>query len=1073
MKPNLPGALRGASVLFLLIALLVFPAHAQTSRGTVSGTVMDSSGAVVPGSTVELNNPDTGVVRTTTTNGAGIYRFDAVDLGRYKIKISMQGFKAFLYESFPVEANRNVTIDATLELGGIEAIVEVTEGTLETSLIRDAPLRGGSMAGIELTRLPFAWSEPYFAGSYPGIIWPSVANFTRSVDLSVNGQRPRGNNFMLDGSDNNDPGFGGQAQQFMILDAVQESSVQTGNFGVEFGRAGGGVFNIISKSGTNEYHGTLNWRFGSQVFDSMDNLRKLNTPPGEEPKKPVYTENIYGFTFGGPIIKDKTFFFGGFQQGTRRSTNTASVVLPTEDAVTKLKTLFLNNPRLNLYLNAIGSLRGAANPIGIVLGRDPATNVDRGIVQFASSYYSLSGGRDWPWWILRLDHNLSNVHCLSFRYIDDHYNLFGLAAFPGYTVDIKRGNRNFLLTDNYTLSPSWTNEFRFSYVRNGWENSIASDSVLEAKTLPWLSIPNVGAPGMPYYVPQFQYANKWLFQATQSKLVGRHAFRYGFEFVRQLSKQRPPFNERGILMYQNSANPVYSGFANYLDDFSGPSGISIRNFGDAVLYPDQFRQSYFFQDSWKVKPSFTFTLGLRYENYGAPANNLKYPAFAGFDPAKFFEPNKVNPDNNNFGPSFGFAWSPSAQSGLLGRLFGDRKTVWRGGFQVSYDAYFDNMLADIQADAPNSVATTFISPFTGRGAANFFSTLPTAPRPVTLYDQQTSVLDPNIRNPYTERWSFGFQRQLPQRMILDLSYVGSASHKLFTNEDLNVRQLNEVRLYPDFGIRQIHGNSGNSNYHAMQLRVERRFAKTFVFTGSYTWSRMIDSTSEIYAGPNTQSALTSMPVSQGGLGLDRGLSDYSRSHALVFTFSWDIPRPKSSFLGNLAGGWTLAGMTAYGTGAPYTVLNGFDRNNDGIAADRPDIGNLNAPINTRAVVSNSCSTGYLDPDTNVCVAPNDVHFVQGVGLSNSKTLGKNTLALEGGSSTWLSILKAFSFKESRKLEFGLEMMNAFNNPGPGGIPNASVVGSPGPSGGMPSRFLNKDYTNSATRTMNIRLKLIF
>jgi hypothetical protein len=1013
------------------------------------------------------------VVRTTSTNSAGIYRFDAVDLGRWRIKISMRGFKTFLHEPFPVEANRTVTIDTTLEPAGIESVIEVTGGTVETSLVRDAPLRGGSMAETELIRLPFAWAEPYFAGSYPGIIWPSVANFTRSVDLSVNGQRPRGNNFMLDGTDNNDPGFGGLAQQFMILDAVQESSVQTGNFGVEFGRAGGGVFNIVSKSGTNEYHGTLSWRLSSQAFDSMDNQRKLNTPPGENPRKPVYTENIYGFTLGGPIVKDKTFFLGGFQQATRRSTNSYPVVIPTEDAVTKMKALFPDNPRLNLYLNAIGSLRGAANPIDIPLGIDPLTNIDRGIVQFASSYYSLPGGRDWPWWIFRLDHNLSSIHRLSFRYIDDHYNWYGFAAFPGYTVDIKRGNRNLLLIDNYTLSPTWTNEFRFSYVRNGWENSIGSDSVSEAKTLPWLSIPNVGAPGMPYYVPQFEYTNKWLFQETQSKLIGRHAFRYGFEFVRQLSKQRPPFNERGILMYQNSLNPVYSGFANFLDDFSGPSGASIRNFGDAVSYPDQFRQSYFFQDTWKVNPSFTLTLGLRYENFGAPANNLKYPAFAGFDPAKFLEPNKVNPDNNNFGPSFGFAWSPSAKTGLFAMLFGNRRTVWRGGFQVSYDAFFDNMLADIQADAPNSVATAFISPFTGRGAASFFSTLPTVPRPVTLFDQQTSVLDRNIRSPYTERWSFGFQRQLPQRMILDLSYVGSASHKLFTSEDLNVRQVSGVRLYPDFGIRQIRGNSGNSNYHAMQLRVERRFAEDLVFTGSYTWSRMIDSTSEIYAGPNTQSALTSMPVSQGGLRLDRGLSDYSRSHTLVFTYSWDIPGPQHSLLRYLAGGWTLAGMTAYGSGAPYTVLNGFDRNNDGIAADRPDIGNPNAPVNTRAVVSSSCSTGYLNPDTNGCVTPNDVRFVQGIGLPNSKTVGRNTLVLEGGTTTWLSILKAFPFKESRKLEFGLEMMNTFNDPGSGGIPSASVVGSPGPAGGMPSRFLNKDYTNSATRSMNVRLKLIF
>jgi hypothetical protein len=258
----------------------------------------------------------------------------------------------------------------------------------------------------------------------------------------------------------------------------------------------------------------------------------------------------------------------------------------------------------------------------------------------------------------------------------------------------------------------------------------------------------------------------------------------------------------------------------------------------------------------------------------------------------------------------------------------------------------------------------------------------------------------------------------------------------------------------------------------MQLRVERRFAKALSFAGSYTWSRNIDSTSDIYAGSSTQSALTSVPISQGGLRLDRGLSDYNRSHVFSLIYSWDIPSPKSGLLGYLAGGWTLSGLTLISTGAPYTVLNGFDRNNDGIAADRPDIGNPNAPLNTRAVVSSSCSTGYLNPDTNGCVTPNDVHFIQGTGLPNSKTVGKNTLTVEGGSGVHMTILKAFSLKEGKKLEFGLEMWNAFNDPS-AGIPSASVVGSPGPAGGMPSRFLNKDYTYSGHRSMNVRVKIIF
>jgi hypothetical protein len=590
-----------------------------------------------------------------------------------------------------------------------------------------------------------------------------------------------------------------------------------------------------------------------------------------------------------------------------------------------------------------------------------------------------------------------------------------------------------------------------------------SNSVPEAFTLPSFSIPNVSMP-LVSGLPNFGYVNKWLIQETQTKLVGRHTFRYGLELVRNLSKLRQGFNDRGLLSYQNATG--YSGFANFLDDFSGPSGRSTRNFGEAVIYPDQLRQSYFFQDYWKLRPNLNLSLGLRYENYGTPANNMKYPAFAGFDPNKFFLPNKVNSDNNNFGPSFGFAWSPNARSGLLGKIFGEGKTVWRGGFQISYSAFWDAMIAGIQSDVPNSVATLFQAPAVGRGAANFSSTIPAAPRAITLLDPQSNVLDPNIRNPYTELWSFGFQRELPQKLILDLSYVGSAAHKLFTRVDANPRQPNGTRVYPDFGSRQIISSIGNSNYHSMQLRVERRFAGRFYITGSYTWSKSIDSTSEV-ASP------TSVPVSQGGMRLDRGLSDFNRSHVANLVYSWAIPGPGSGLLRYLAGGWTISGWTNFMTGIPFTVLNGIDRNSDGIFTDRPDIGNPNAPLNTRAVINGGCSTGYRNPDTNACVTPDDVHFVQGTGLPNSKTVGRNTLIAGGLNQTEASLLKTFPFKEGKKLELRLEALNIFNHGNYPNPPNASVVGAPGPSGGMPSRFLNKYFSGSDYRTAQVQVKIIF
>ena len=190
--------------------------------------------------------------------------------------------------------------------------------------------------------------------------------------------------------------------------------MQTGNFGVEFGRAGGGIFNVVTKSGTNSLHGTLLWRFQSQRFNSVSNIDKINQTP-----KSVFSENVYGFTGGGPVRKDKTFFFGAFQQDTLRSTGNFPLVIPTETAVERLRALFPSNQRLDLYLRFLGSLHGTANPIALQLGDDPVTGVNRGVVQFATASLALSRSAGGPEWLARLDHNLSLAHRLAFRYLHD------------------------------------------------------------------------------------------------------------------------------------------------------------------------------------------------------------------------------------------------------------------------------------------------------------------------------------------------------------------------------------------------------------------------------------------------------------------------------------------------------------------------------------------------------------------------------------------------------------------------------------------------------------------------------
>ncbi len=374
--------------------LLAFLAHAQTSRGTVSGTVTDPSGSTVAGASVELLKIATGSRRTATTNGAGIYRFEAVDLGGYTLKIAHAGFKSFEAVDLGVEANRTAVMDIGLELGSEAVTIQVSASA--EPLTRDGPLRGGNFSATQVSQLPLTGLNPLsLARSLPGVIRPSGGTVGEgggeAVDFAVNGQRVRGNNFLLDGTENNDIGFAGMAQPFNIADAVEEVSVQTANFSVEFGRAAGGILNVVTKSGTNRLHGTLFWRYQSQRFNSVSNFDRLNGIP-----QSVLVHNLAGITAGGPIRKDKTFFYVGFQQDSNHSTANFPLVVPTAAAVDKLRTLFPSNPRLALYLGTLGNLRGTGTPFDVQLGADPQSGLERGPVQFGTSLTHLACYRQQP-----------------------------------------------------------------------------------------------------------------------------------------------------------------------------------------------------------------------------------------------------------------------------------------------------------------------------------------------------------------------------------------------------------------------------------------------------------------------------------------------------------------------------------------------------------------------------------------------------------------------------------------------------------------------------------------------------
>jgi hypothetical protein len=1064
------------------LVLLAGAGHAQTSRGTVTGTVLDPTGAVVGRARIMLTDAETGVRLSAESNDAGVYRFDAVDLGTYDLQVTHPGFRTFLGARISVEANRATTLDPTLEVGAAETRVEVNEESSDV-LTKDSPLRGGNFQPRQVRDLPLSSLNPLsLAGTLPGAteasgsrVWGgTTAGTSNGGGFSINGQRPRGNNYMLDGTENNEVWLSGEEQVFTIADAVEEVSVQTGNFGVEFGRSGGAVFNVVTKSGTNNLHGTLLWRYQSQRFNSISNLNRLmGIPPS------VFSHNIFGFTAGGPVRKNKTFFFAAFQQNDLHSTVNFPMQVPTADAVGRLRSWFTNNPRLDLYLGALGDLRGTGAPFNLALGLDPQAGLDRGSVQFASAAYVLPSINDGPQWLARIDDFQSERHRLSWRYShDSQLNLPVSVSFPGFIQETAYSHHNFLFADSYTFSPSYTNESRFSYGRPD-QSALTTwpGSSRLAFTLPNITINNVSAnnpnniaaPGVASQNSQFHYGDNFLFQETQTKLSGRHAFRYGAEFLRQLVTEQRGANDLGSISFNNAVG--YSAFANFLDDYSGTSAAASRVFGAKVFYPDQFHQSYFFQDTWKVTPALALTTGMRYENYGQFANSLPYPAFSGFDPAQLLVRHEVSTDNQDFGPAFGLAWSPSARSGLLGKLFGDGKTVWRGGYQISYDSLPTQLIALGPATTtPNAISTSVNAPNTGRGLPNWFEQVPTAAAAPKLTDSRTAI-DANLRNPYTERWSFGFQRQLPQSTVLDVSYVGSESHKLTTVADWNPRLLNGVRLYPNSGPVTAKTSEGNSSYQALQARLDRRFAHGFQLAAAYAWSKFIDSTSEGVGYMNNQQPdrmnRTSIPILQGGLKLDRGLSDFDRPQRLTLAYLWAVPGPRSGWRKYPLGGWQVAGITTFQSGTPFSVGNGSDRNNDAILGDRPDIGNSSAPWNTRAIIFPRCTTGYQNPDTGSCVNPGAVHWMEGAGFPNAATVGRNTLRTGGTNNFDLNLTKSIPLGESRRLELRWEALNAFNHPQFVNVPQMSVNGTPA------GRFLNRDFTDGGIRTTWVQAKVVF
>ena len=1014
------------------LSALAGVARAQTSRGTVSGIVTDPNGAAVSGAAVKLTNTQTTVTRDTTTNDEGFYRFDAVDLGNHTVTITAGGFGELVKTNVVVNANQTSTVDAQLAIGTQGVTVDVT-AEAGAVLQTEAPVRGGNISTRQVTELPVASRNPNLLA----LTLPGVSSNRTGVGIGtfvVNGARGRSNNFLIDGTENNDISVAGQGLQITNPDAVQEVSIQTSNYDAEFGRAGGAVVNTITRAGTNEFHGTLSYFLDSRVDDAVTSSES-QSPSIQQNGLPFGIQNVFAGTFGGPLYlprfgeggralidgRNRTFFFGAYQEDrTRAVASSVALVTPTANGRATLRSLFPAgvNPNVDALLAFTGNTVGTGGPFFLALGAAPGSSAtssttcdaagnapagNRPCVEFGTFTLQQPFLNTNKQGQIRIDHQVSENNQLSSRFLFDRTDTPGASPyFPGFGANSVQRYYNFLIADTHVFSPSFTNEVRLAY------NRIQLAAPLEDPSGPGGTFPRivfngtvVSSLGASTTFPQGRTANNYVVQDTATYIRGNHTFRGGVDFLRQISTQAAPFAPRGIITY--AASTGYNSLGNFVDDFGGgTAGFVQRDFGSAIYHPQLYRTAAFFQDRWKASDSLTLTLGLRYEYFGVPFNTLRTPAYTGLfnvDPVTltgpYSEPNQVTPDRNNFAPTVGVAYSPSFTEGWLGSFFGDRKSVIRAGYQIGYDSFFNNIASNAATSSPNLISTQLLSGTTAaapRGLPNFSSLAPTTPN-LNPRSAQT-LIAPDLVNPYYQRWSLGMQRELPYNLVMDISYVGSKGTKLYINEDANPLVRPELRITPAGytgivtnrldniqGQRTVRTNGGSSSYNAGQLEVRRRFSDNFLLTGSYTFSKLISNADEVFVtGVGfTAPSLFAVPAVFGGDRLDRARSQNDRTHRAVFTYVVESPwyRDQRGFVGKVLGGFQLSGVTTFESGQPYTIVNGFDADGIGGNNDRPTYNPL-GQRGVRAVPTVNAQggiTGYTNPETGQAIDPLTAEFI--------------------------------------------------------------------------------------------------
>jgi hypothetical protein len=650
----------------------------------------------------------------------------------------------------------------------------------------------------------------------------------------------------------------------------------------------------------------------------------------------------------------------------------------------------------------------------------------------------------------------------------------------------------------HTFNPNVFNEFRASAQQlNFTFGPTAATAASPLANLPTFALADNLTPNFGGYsggsFPQGRGHKTFQFQDAVSWNKRTHNMKLGADLAVLLVNDQIPFNSLGIVTVSGggdctalgiTAEEGCSDLANYVDNFIGPAGSVARQFGNPRLNIPTAQHAYYFQDSWKFRPNLTLTYGVRYEYQPPDASNvLPYPSV---NPGTVFtDPfetrHEVKPDRNNWAPRLGFSYSPNFMKGL----FGENKTVVRGGFGVYYDTFFTNITDNTAAASPNTLGGTLTGTADDthpRGASNPVALVTTITPTANPLNTITSVAE-NLVNPVTYQWNFNVQRELPKKTTMEVAYVGTRGEHLFVNQQLNPRiasgtASSGARIDPGFGSVVVRSNSGDSIYHGLQTNITHNLGNLSL-RGSYTWSKSIDNGSEVFltSGGATRWENVFNPRS------DRGPSAFDRRQRGTISYVYALPfKPQNNLLKYTIGGWSTSGAIAFQTGAPDTIyMSGRDVNGDGEASnDRPVMGNPNIALNYSAAcraTGSGCNTGVgvVSRTGSVTalfsgapVTADQVKYL--IYPTNSGVMGnvgRNNFYWPGTQDWNMSIFKRIPmpYKEGHEVELRADLFNTFNHP------NAGVDGLQ--TNILNPNFLNVDNTVRGGRSVVLWLKYQF